>query len=216
MPAVARASGPITAEGKRKVSQNARKHGFRAKVQILSPPQQAEIAETIQFFARDFPPQSTADLAILAQLGKAFWTLKQFDNLEAQQYLNPGYEDAVRRLSTLTRYRAHHERLFHNAMKALYQRFCTNKLSRPKPDKVQMDQLDQGGADTVVCTRPPRAFLHKQLPRLHLIMGGITLTPQHVVKFVFQRLLCLKTTKAPPPAPVPCTKAMSSQTATRW
>ena len=120
MPAVARASGPTTVEGKRKVSQNARKHGFRAQVQSLSPIQEAEIAETIQFFARDFPPQSAADDAVLSQLGKAFWTLKQFDNLEAQQYINPNYEEAVRRLSTLTRYRAHYERLFHKAMEALH------------------------------------------------------------------------------------------------
>ena len=132
MAAVARALGPTTAEGKRKVSQNARKHGFRAKIQILSPTQEAEIAETIQFFARDFPPQSASDRAVLVQLGKAFWTLKQFDNLEAQQYLNPDYEEAVRRLNTLTRYRAHHERLFHKAMKVLIQsRFCTNKLRPP-------------------------------------------------------------------------------------
>ena len=125
MPSVARASGPNTVEGKRKVSQNARKHGFRAQVQILSPIQEAEIAETIQFFARDFPPQSAVDDAVLSQLGKAFWTLQQFDNLEAQQYISPNYEEAVRRLSTLTRYRAPYERLFHKAMEALH---STNKL----------------------------------------------------------------------------------------
>ena len=125
MPSVARASGPNTVEGKRKVSQNARKHGFRAKVHILSPIQETEIAETIQFFARDFPPQSAVDDAVLSQLGKAFWTLQQFDNLEAQQYISLNYEEAVRRLSTLTRYRAHYERLFHKAMKALH---STNKL----------------------------------------------------------------------------------------
>src|SRR4051812_26354904 len=108
MASPARALGPLTPEGKRKVSQNARKHGYRAAVSILTEAQQAEISEIAEALAIDHSPYDAQDKAVLVDMATAFWRLKQFDQLEDLEYVNPDFEQAACRLYTLTRYRAHY------------------------------------------------------------------------------------------------------------
>ncbi|MEO8127487.1 MAG: hypothetical protein ABJF23_26365 [Bryobacteraceae bacterium] len=112
-------TGPKTPEGKRRVSQNARKDGFRAHTTILTPAQQSEIETHTQFFAADFPHLHQQHPALFVQLGVTWWYLQQFNKLEDPCYVTTDYEAAIRRLTTLTRYRAHYERLFYQALCAL-------------------------------------------------------------------------------------------------
>src|SRR3954454_22920695 len=89
-------------------AQNARKHGFRAVTEILTLEQEAEIEAIRINFARDFRPNTN-----LKSLAKAFWTLGRLDAEEEAAYALPEPEKSIGKLSTLARYRAHHERLFY-------------------------------------------------------------------------------------------------------
>jgi len=124
-------TGPKSPEGKQRVSQNARKHGFRSESVILTPTQRAEIETHTQFFAADFPHLNRQHPALFLQLGTAWWYLQQFNKLEDPCYATTDYEAATRRLGTLTRYRAHYERLFYQAM-SLLQVLIANCTSKPK------------------------------------------------------------------------------------
>src|SRR6185295_844374 len=132
MASPARTPGPFTPEGKRKVSQNARKHGYRATVPIVTAAQHSEIAEIVEALTKENPPRDARDQAVLTQMATAFWNLKQFDKLEDLEYVNPDFEQAACRLFTLTRYRAHHERLFHQAVTSLH-RTLTRDLHKQTP-----------------------------------------------------------------------------------
>ncbi len=108
----AASTGPKSAAGKRKVSQNARTHGLRAQTEILSPADHQEIARITGEFTKEFKgPQ-------VAQLAKAHWNLQRVDTLEDQLFddteTNP--EEIASRLHNLSRHRARHQRLFHQAL----------------------------------------------------------------------------------------------------
>lgn len=107
----AASTGPKSTAGKRRVSQNARTHGLRAQAEILTPADHHEIAKITNEFAKDF------ETAHITQLAKAYWNLKRFDALEDEVFrteTNP--EEITCRLYNLSRYRARHERLFHQAL----------------------------------------------------------------------------------------------------
>ncbi len=127
-------TGPKSTEGKRSVSQNARKHGFRCKQVILTRQQQTEIQTCIEFFTTGFPKLLQQHEAIFTQLGTAWWYTKQLDKLEDECFKITDYEAAVSRLYTLTRYRARHERLFHQAMDTLI-KLIANCTIKPNPPR---------------------------------------------------------------------------------
>ena len=134
-------TGPRSPEGKRRVSQNARKHGFRSQNIILTPHQRAEIEANVQSFAADFPHLNQQHAAVFLQLGTAWWYLQHFDKLEDECYKITDIEDVVCHLFTLTRYRARHERLFHQAMATL-QTLLANCTIKPNPP-VKPEELTQ-------------------------------------------------------------------------
>ena len=112
-------TGPRTPEGKRKVSQNARTHGYRAVRQIITANQQQEIEKIIANFSQSNPPDSVARQVLLKQMGTAWWNIIEFDKQTQHLYLTTDYEYAISRLYTLQPYRIHHENLFYKALKAL-------------------------------------------------------------------------------------------------
>ena len=71
MASPARALGPRTPEGKRKVSQNARKHGFRAITPIYTPAQKTEIQKIEKQFTQDFQSQSAEQQEVLTAISKS-------------------------------------------------------------------------------------------------------------------------------------------------
>jgi hypothetical protein len=206
----ARATGPATKEGKRKVSQNARKHGFRAASQTLTPIQEQEIAQEIAIFAQDFPPQSPEERATVTQLGQNLWTLKQFDKLEAEQYRNPDYEQAACRLATLARYRARYERLFYRALDALIGKLHKQTPPRPKSEIAQTNPAAE---------EPPPTAIHGKLSKLRGLLSvrsGTTCSCRSILPLSqFQRVrMCLRRPLPPPKASLkshrPCRPSRSS------
>ncbi len=112
-------TGPRTPEGKRKVSQNARTHGYRAVRQIITANQQQEIEKIIANFSQSNPPESVARQVLLKQMGTAWWNIIEFDKQTQHLYFTKDYEYAISRTFTLQPYRIHHENLFYKALKAL-------------------------------------------------------------------------------------------------
>ncbi len=57
--------------------------------------------------------------AIVAQMGQAYWQIEQFNNLGDEIYAESHPVQAACRLYTVAHYRAHHERLFRQALDTL-------------------------------------------------------------------------------------------------
>ncbi len=117
-------TGPRTPEGKRKVSQNARTHGYRAALQIITPDQQREIEKIIANFSQSNPPESVARQVLLKQMGTAWWNIIEFDKQTQHFYFTKDYEYAISRIFTLQPYRIHHEK------QALYSEASNSGMGR--------------------------------------------------------------------------------------
>ncbi len=130
-------TGPRTSQGKRKVSQNARKHGYRAARQLITAAQQREIEEITAVFSRSNPPQDPVQQALLRQMGAAWWNILEFDKLTHPLYVSTDYEYAIARLFTLGRYSAHYENLFYKALKSL-----TSSEKAPNKDQPEIAQTN--------------------------------------------------------------------------
>jgi hypothetical protein len=138
------ASGPKTVEGKRVVSRNAVKHGFRAATSIFTEEERARINEMVDAFARDFDPQTPQEHATCAQMGEAYWQMQRIFRMEEEIACDLDVSSVIRRLYTLSRYNAHYERIFHNGLKQLESKLrrrqtaipvapcCTNKLEQQR------------------------------------------------------------------------------------
>src|SRR5438067_2127073 len=86
-------TGPRTPEGKRRVSQNAREHGYRAGgVAIIPHKQTQELEKIASIFAQTYTPQDAVGHALLQSLSTAWWTLVQFEKLFEPLYATTDYE----------------------------------------------------------------------------------------------------------------------------
>ncbi|MEO8126700.1 MAG: hypothetical protein ABI822_06370, partial [Bryobacteraceae bacterium] len=93
-------TGPRTPEGKRKVSQNARKHGYRAARQEISERQLLEVEGYAAAFAQSYPPRNAAQEALLHRMAAAWWNILEFDKQTRHLYFRTDYEYVVSRLFT--------------------------------------------------------------------------------------------------------------------
>jgi hypothetical protein len=119
------AQGPQTAQAKRKVSQNARKHGFRAASPNPTPAEELIIQVLINQFAKDFPAKTSREKEILQQLAVSFHQLQKLTQKETTAQVQTDPETAAQSLFTLATYRERHESRFYKAINAL-QTFRTN------------------------------------------------------------------------------------------
>ena len=76
--------GPKTPEGKRRSSQNARKHGLRAAEPAMEQLMAASIAETADGFARRYRPSNVIEEAIVRQMAHYHAHMWHARKLEAQ------------------------------------------------------------------------------------------------------------------------------------
>jgi hypothetical protein len=119
----AQSTGPVTPEGKSRVSQNALKHGLTAKHLVIRPDQQEEFAALRDSLAADLDPQGALETITFNELLHAAWNLHRFRCIETD-FCSGSPEDFLRSeitsvLDRLARYQARAQRAYYRALQEL-------------------------------------------------------------------------------------------------
>ncbi|MBY0507451.1 MAG: hypothetical protein K2X03_26290 [Bryobacteraceae bacterium] len=107
-------TGPRTAEGKAKVSQNANRHNLTGRLLIRDDEREA-FAVFEQSHRAQIDPTGPLELTLFDQFIAAGWNLQRIQTLQAEALANADFPQ----LDRLTRYHGQHERSFHRALKEL-------------------------------------------------------------------------------------------------
>jgi hypothetical protein len=78
-----KSTGPRTAAGKARSSQNARKHGLRAQPAVLPRENSAEFGLLIAGLEQQFQPATAVEWNLIHQLADAEWRLRRVPHIEA-------------------------------------------------------------------------------------------------------------------------------------
>jgi hypothetical protein len=116
-------TGPKTAEGKARVSQNALRHGLTAKHLVIRPEEQEEFIGFRDDLAAELAPQGAAELLTFNELLHAAWSLQRFRRIEAEACLGTldDFTDpqTTAVLDRLSRYQARAQRAWYKALAEL-------------------------------------------------------------------------------------------------
>jgi hypothetical protein len=100
----AKSRGPVTAEGKRRASMNALRHGLTAEVHLVLPREdEAAFLGLATGLLADLAPSDTLEACLVAQLAAAFWKAGRAERLESQAF-QAGPEPDPDRLRLALRY----------------------------------------------------------------------------------------------------------------
>jgi hypothetical protein len=132
-------TGPVTAEGKTRVSQNALTHGLTAKHLVVAPEEQEEFAALRDSLTAELAPQGALETITFHELLHAAWNLARFRRLEVlfspsnpESYFK---EENVRALERILRYQVRAQRAYYRALAEL-RTLQTNRAARA----VQLDE----------------------------------------------------------------------------
>jgi hypothetical protein len=126
------ASGPKTAEGKARSSQNALRHGL-ASSRLIIPGEKAEAFDALLAdLMADHRPSTVTETLLVRQLAQHYWLLQRALRLQAQALSAPP-GDSPHDLALLLRYQTVNERAFHKALAALgkLKKETVNLATRP-------------------------------------------------------------------------------------
>jgi hypothetical protein len=119
-------TGPRTAAGKARSSQNARKHGLTAADLVIGPEDRAEFDEMLADFRDEIEPNGPLEHTLFDQLVTAAWHLRRMRRMEtelcaaAESYTALLADDELqKKLDRLARHHTRIERSFHRALKEL-------------------------------------------------------------------------------------------------
>jgi hypothetical protein len=113
-----RSTGPVTAEGKAAVSQNALKHGLRSRGPLV-PPTDEELQPLRDRVIAEWKPQSEDERVVLEQMAVILHQQARFKEMEAMwdsHMLDPEFVSA---LDILSRRQAALARNYHQAIRSL-------------------------------------------------------------------------------------------------
>ena len=116
-------TGPVTAEGKARVSQNALRHGLTARHLVIRGDEQEEFAALQLSLSEELAPQGATETIAFQELLHAAWSLHRFRRIEAEaslgtvdDFTNPATTAVLDRLS---RYQARAQRAWQKALHEL-------------------------------------------------------------------------------------------------
>lgn len=115
-------TGPRTEEGKARVSQNARKHGFTA--QTLHVPEEQKVEFDILFsgLLEDIRPTGALENELFRRLFTHAWNLRRIESVESQLLAETdpvSGDSSLAKLERIARYRRDVERGFYRALNEL-------------------------------------------------------------------------------------------------
>ena len=163
-----KSQGPITIEGKSKVSRNRTTHGFRSSsITLNDEDKPAYDAHFTAYLAR-YTPADQVEEDLVGLLASSMWQLMRFTSMEAALFdlevarldrriddILPGLDQwgrlalAFRKsagdnaFETLRRYKASVERAYHRAFQALEEIERTRQSSQPAPDPPEINPAVQ-------------------------------------------------------------------------
>ena len=116
-------TGPCTAEGKARVSQNALRHGLTARHLVIRDDEQEEFAVLRDSLSQELDPQGAVENIAFHELLHAAWNLHRFRRIEAEASLGTiaDFTDPATTnvLDRLTRYQARAQRAWQKALHEL-------------------------------------------------------------------------------------------------
>jgi len=118
-----RSTGPVTPEGKARVSQNALRHGLTAKHLVVRDDEREEFSDFQQSLQAELAPQGAIELITFHELLHAAWNLRRFRRIEAE--LSSGNPEDfasspnAAALDRLARYQARAQRAYYRALQEL-------------------------------------------------------------------------------------------------
>jgi hypothetical protein len=119
-------TGPRTASGKARSSQNARKHGLTAAQLVIAAEDRDEFDEFLAELQSEIRPQGALQQVLFDQLLASAWNLRRIPRMEAELTASAKtYLDIVNnpeltaKLDRLARHKTSNERSFHRSLREL-------------------------------------------------------------------------------------------------
>ena len=135
-------TGPVSAEGKARVSQNARTHGLTAKHLVVRDDEREAFESLRDDFLAELDPQGAVERLTFDELLHAAWNLHRFRTIEAEVSLGTvdDFTDpqTTAVLDRLTRYQSRAQRAYYRALQEL-RTLQTNRGLRA----VKLDEEDE-------------------------------------------------------------------------
>ena len=114
-----RSSGPVTAEGKARVSQNAIKLGLFSVANFVRPEEQDIFNEFESGYMAELSPATPLEQTLAREIIQAAWRLRRCANLEFTPPENLTDEELDRLQTSIDRARSAAQRTFHRSLKEL-------------------------------------------------------------------------------------------------
>jgi uncharacterized protein YecA (UPF0149 family) len=114
-----RSSGPVTAEGLARVSQNATKLGLFSVASFVRPEEQDIFTEFESGYMAELSPATPLEQTLTREIIQAAWRLRRCANLEFTPPENMTDEELDRLQISIDRARAAAQRTFHRSLKEL-------------------------------------------------------------------------------------------------
>ena len=133
-----RSTGPRTAAGKARISQNAKqKHGFRSTLTAIPDYDAPLFRPRLLGLRQEFQPEGRVENALVCALAIAMWRIVVFENQEAD-FLNshPDRIDQVRGVCTIGRYRDRAECEFFRLLRFVRRYFFTIKPNSARNESI--------------------------------------------------------------------------------
>jgi len=141
-------TGPRTAEGKARASQNALKHGLTSKHLIIREDEQEEFEDLQTSLYVELDPQGAVETVTFHDLVHAAWNLHRLRRMEAECDLAD-----FAAYDRISRYQARTQRAYYKALKELRE-LQTNRVLR----RTDLDDREREVIPALVCV----GDLHKQ------------------------------------------------------
>ncbi|HXT38780.1 MAG TPA: SEC-C domain-containing protein [Candidatus Angelobacter sp.] len=114
-----RSSGPVTATGKARVSQNATKLGLFSVANFVRPEEQDIFGEFESGYLAELAPVTSLEQTLAREIIHAAWRLRRCASLEVAPPENLTDEELDRLQTSIDRARAAAQRTFHRSLKEL-------------------------------------------------------------------------------------------------
>jgi uncharacterized protein YecA (UPF0149 family) len=114
-----KSSGPVTAEGRARVSQNATKLGLFSVVNFVRPEEQGIFNEFETGYMAELSPRTPLEQTLSREIVQAAWRLRRCASLEIAPPESMTDEELDRLQTSIDRARAAAQRTFHRSLKEL-------------------------------------------------------------------------------------------------
>lgn len=137
-------TGPRTEEGKARVSQNARKHGFTAQTLHVAPADKDAFDTLFSGLLDDVHPEGALENELFRRLAAHAWNLRRIEDFESQvlSITDPISDDSsLAKLERIARYRRDVERGFYRALAEL-RKLQTQRAALLQQDPIVVDAFN--------------------------------------------------------------------------